>query len=313
MGAGLIVLDGLNFWQVPAVAIAGPAVSFGLVGLVSIAGKEGGAPGMALSRAVFGQRGNLLPGTLIWIARWGWETVNAVTGTYAVLAVLNLLFGIVSSNTLIMVTLVAFVGISFPVSGLGVRALRVCCTWSTYLFGCFSVLVLIHLIVSTAWHDVLSRPAGPTAMVVNGVGTLVGGVISCIPAGPDFAHYLPRTASGPAVVGATVAGAGIACLPLVLMGAVMAVAGAGRHRRPRLVHRRPAARPALGALSADGAGRHADDQRDVAVFGRFHRTDAGIHDPPRVGGRGECRHQPVPGRVADDDGGGLHGFLRLLS
>lgn len=42
MGAGLIVLGGLNFWQVLAVAIAGPVISFGLVGLVSIAGKEGG-------------------------------------------------------------------------------------------------------------------------------------------------------------------------------------------------------------------------------------------------------------------------------
>ncbi|MEU9621383.1 cytosine permease [Streptomyces sp. NPDC048155] len=227
MGAGLIALDGLNFWQVLAVAIVGPVVSFGLVGAVSIAGSRGGAPGMALSRAVFGQRGNLLPGALIWIARWGWETVNAVTGTYAVLAVLELLFGFASSTTLIMATLLAFVGSSFLVSGLGVRALRVCCTWSTYLFGGFSVLVLIHLIGGTPWHTVLSRPAGPTALMISGVGTLVGGGISWVPAGPDFARYLPRTASGPAMVGATVGGAGVVCVPLVLMGAVMAVATPG--------------------------------------------------------------------------------------
>lgn len=126
MGAGLAVFNGLNFWQVLAVAIAAPVVSFGLAGLVSIAGKQGGA----LSRAVFGQRGNLLPGALIWIARWGWETVNAVTGAYALLAVLDLLFSIESSSTLIMATLLAFVGSNFLVSGPGVRALRVCCTWS---------------------------------------------------------------------------------------------------------------------------------------------------------------------------------------
>ena len=90
VGAGLTVFAGLNFWQVLFVAVAAPVVSFGLVGLVSIAGKRGGAPGMALSRAVFGQRGNLFPGALLWVVRWGWETVNAVTGSYALLAVLDL-------------------------------------------------------------------------------------------------------------------------------------------------------------------------------------------------------------------------------
>ncbi|MFJ9682989.1 purine-cytosine permease family protein [Streptomyces sp. NPDC101194] len=227
MGAGLIVFNGLNFWQVLTVAIVAPVISFGLVGLVSVAGREGGAPGMALSRAVFGQRGNLLPGALIWIARWGWETVNAVTGTYALLAVLNLLFSITGGSTLIIVTLVSFVGSSFLVSGLGMRAVRACCIWSMYLFACFSVLVLIHLIGRTDWHDVLDRPTGSTAMVITGVGTLVGGGISWVPAGPDFARYLPRTASGAAVVGATVSGAGVVCLPLALMGAVMAIATPG--------------------------------------------------------------------------------------
>ncbi|MFF2330469.1 MULTISPECIES: purine-cytosine permease family protein [unclassified Streptomyces] len=226
-GAGLIVLYRLNLWQVLVVAIAAPAVSFGLVGLVSIAGKQGGAPGMALSRAVFGQRGNLLPGALIWIARWGWETVNAVTGAYALLAVAHLLFSVESSETLIVATLVAFVGTSYLVSGLGVRALRVCCTWSACLFGGFSILVLIDLIGGTDWRSVLDRPAGPTAMMIAGIGTLAAGGMSWVPAGPDFARYLPRATSGRAVVGATMGGAGIVFLPLVLMGAVMAVGAPG--------------------------------------------------------------------------------------
>ncbi|WP_327370101.1 purine-cytosine permease family protein [Streptomyces sp. NBC_01217] len=227
MGAGLVVFNGLNFWQVLAVATAAPIISFGLVGLVSISGKQGGAPGMALSRAVFGQRGNLLPGSLIWIARWGWETVNAVTGSYALLAVLHLLLGTSGGNTLIMATLLVFVGSSFLVSGLGVRALRLCCTWSAYLFGGFSVLVSVDLIVRTEWRDVLDKPAGPTAMMIAGVGTLAAGGISWVPTGPDFARYLPRAASGRAMVLATVGGAGIVFLPLVLMGAVMAVATPG--------------------------------------------------------------------------------------
>lgn len=44
IGAGLVVFDGLSFWQVLVVAVAAPAVSFGMVGLISVAGRSGGAP-----------------------------------------------------------------------------------------------------------------------------------------------------------------------------------------------------------------------------------------------------------------------------
>ncbi|MER6096892.1 cytosine permease [Streptomyces sp. NPDC001728] len=223
MGAGLIVFNGLNFWQVLAVAVAAPVLSYGIVGLISIAGKRGGAPGMALSRAVFGQRGNLFPGALIWVARWGWETINAVTGAYAVLTVLDLLFGVKPNTLLIVVTLLLFVTCTFLVSGLGINALRVCSKWSTYVFGAFSVLVLVYLVANTDWSAVFGRPAGSTAMMVAGIGTIAAGGISWVPSGPDFTRYLPRTASSRAMVGTTVGGAGIVVLPMVLMGAVMAV------------------------------------------------------------------------------------------
>ncbi|MDT9690894.1 cytosine permease [Streptomyces sp. P9(2023)] len=224
MGAGLIVFNGLNFWQVLIVATAAPILSYGIVGLISIAGKRGGSPGMALSRAVFGQRGNLFPGSLIWVARWGWETINAVTGAYAVLTVLDLLFGIKSNTALIVITLMLFVACTFLVSGLGINALRVCSKWSTYLFGAFSVLVLVYLVANTDWSAVFDKPAGSTAMLIAGIGTIAAGGISWVPSGPDFTRYLPRTASSKAMVGTTIGGAGIVVLPMVLMGAVMAVA-----------------------------------------------------------------------------------------
>ncbi|WP_455355606.1 cytosine permease [Streptomyces sp. SYSU K217416] len=223
MGAGLVVFNGLNIWQVLVVALAAPVVSYGLVGLISIAGKRGGSPGMALSRAVFGQRGNLFPGSLIWVARWGWETINAVTGAYALLTVLDLLFGIKSNTVLIVVTLLLFVGCTFLVSGLGINALRVCSKWSTYLFGGFSVLVLGYLVANTDWSAVFDKPAGSTAMMIAGIGTIAAGGISWVPSGPDFTRYLPRTASSKGMIGATVGGAGVVVLPMVLMGAVMAV------------------------------------------------------------------------------------------
>ncbi|WP_073784857.1 MULTISPECIES: cytosine permease [unclassified Streptomyces] len=128
IGAGLVVFGGPNLGQALTVALATPAIGFGPVGPISLAGRSGGAPGMALSRAAFGPRGNPLPGAPIRIARRAWEKVNAVTGTYTVL---RLLFGIASDDEPVLVTLVCFARSSFPVSGVGVRTLRVCCTWAT--------------------------------------------------------------------------------------------------------------------------------------------------------------------------------------
>lgn len=222
MGATLAVTFGLNFWQALVVSVAAPIVAFGLVGLIGIAGKRGGAPGMALSRAVFGQRGNLLPGALIWVARWGWETINAVTGAYALLTVLDVLFGIRRGTALIVVTLLLFVTATFAISGLGIDAVQRCTRWATWLFGVFSVLVLGRLLVDTDWNRVFGQGPGPVSAMVTGVGLVAAGGMSWAPAAPDFTRYLPGTASSAAIVRNTVGGAGIVVLPMVLMGAVMA-------------------------------------------------------------------------------------------
>ncbi|NEB81647.1 cytosine permease [Streptomyces sp. SID14478] len=227
MGASLVVTYRLNFWQAVVVAIAAPMVSYGLVGLIGIAGKRGGAPGMALSRAVFGQRGNLLPGSLIWVARWGWETINAVTGAYAVLTVLDILFGIKQNDFLVIVTLLCFVVATFAISGLGINAVQKCNKYATYLFGLFTALVLVYLIVETDWSKVFDQPAGKMSLMVAGIGLIAAGGVSWIPTSPDFTRYLPRTASSKAIVRNSIGGAGIVVLPMVLMGAVMAVSTPG--------------------------------------------------------------------------------------
>ncbi|MFH8365341.1 purine-cytosine permease family protein [Streptomyces sp. NPDC018031] len=222
MGAGLVVFNGLSLWQVLVVGLCAAAVSYGMVGLVSLAGKWGGAPGLMLSRATFGIRGNYFPGMILWVARFGWETINAVTGAYAMLTVLKLLFGVESSTPLIVVTLFAFVACTFLVSGMGRKVLAVCNKWSTYLFGAFTVLVLGYLIAKVDWDQVFSRPSGSTSMLIAGIGTIAAGGLSWVPSGPDFTRYLPRRTSGRAIVGTTVSGAAIVVVPMVLMGAVMA-------------------------------------------------------------------------------------------
>ncbi|MEU3709463.1 purine-cytosine permease family protein [Streptomyces catenulae] len=235
MGAALVVNNGLNFWQVLLVAAIAAAVAFGMVGVLSVSGKWGGAPGAMLSRAAFGVRGNYFPGAILWVARFGWETINAVTGAYAVLTVLRLLFGVRANNLLIVITLLAFVACTYLVSGMGRKALNVCNRYSTYLFGAFTVMVLVYLIATMDWQAIFAKKAGTTAMVIAGIGTIAAGGISWVPTGPDFARYLPHSASGRKIVGATVSGAALVLVPMVLMGGVMAVSNpklAGQNTDP---------------------------------------------------------------------------------
>ncbi|HAT44420.1 MAG TPA: allantoin permease, partial [Ktedonobacter sp.] len=65
---------GLNLWQSVFVALVASAISFALVGVLSVAGVRGGAPMLTLSRAPFGSRGNFGPTLISWISFVGWET-----------------------------------------------------------------------------------------------------------------------------------------------------------------------------------------------------------------------------------------------
>lgn len=74
---------GISFWQATLAAVLGTVLSFLLVGLSSIAGKKSSAPTMVLSRAVFGIKGNIVPGLLSYLVFVGWETVLVSLATLA--------------------------------------------------------------------------------------------------------------------------------------------------------------------------------------------------------------------------------------
>ncbi|MFF5723688.1 cytosine permease [[Kitasatospora] papulosa] len=63
VGAGLAVFNGLNLWQVLAVAVTASVLSFGLVGLVSVAGKQPPGPAAMMVAGV----GTLVAGGLGWV------------------------------------------------------------------------------------------------------------------------------------------------------------------------------------------------------------------------------------------------------
>jgi purine-cytosine permease-like protein len=74
-GLALVTFYGLNLGQALAAGVLGTVISFLLVGLISLAGKRGGAPTLTLSRAPFGVVGNALPTLVSYLALVGWETI----------------------------------------------------------------------------------------------------------------------------------------------------------------------------------------------------------------------------------------------
>ncbi|MFJ6572100.1 purine-cytosine permease family protein [Streptomyces sp. NPDC091292] len=223
LGAALVSFRGLNFWQAAVVAVLGSFGSFALVGALSIAGKRGGAPALTLSRAVFGVRGNAGPTLVTWLSRLGWETINTTTAAFALLALLDVAFGIRRNTVLTVVCLLVFIGCTLLISGLGHATIMWINKWATYLFGLLNLVVIVFLAATVDWGKVVHAPVGPISSMVVGVGMIAAGTgIGWANAGADYARYLPRRIPGGRLVAASAFGAGIPLVVLISLGSLLA-------------------------------------------------------------------------------------------
>jgi len=227
LGAALVALVGLNVWQALLVALIGAGGSFAVVGWLSTSGKLGGAPGLTLSRAVFGVRGNWAPTLVAWLGFVGWETVMCTTAAFALMLVL-VTVGItpgVFGTVLVVLLVVALAG---AIGWFGHATIIWIQKWLTVVFGAATLVVVVFLAATVDWTNALSLPAAPLAAVVGGIGFIAAGTgIGWLAAGPDYARYLAPSVPGRRVVLVTVVGAGIPLLLLIGLGALMATTDAG--------------------------------------------------------------------------------------
>lgn len=222
LGATLVAFRGLNIWQAVIVAVVGSVGSFALVGALSLAGKKGGAPALTLSRAVFGQRGNHGPTLISWLSRVGWETITTTTAAYALLALLNTLFGFGQGTVLTLICLLVFIACTLLISGLGHATIMWINKWATVAFGILNLVVMGFLVATVDWSKVLDAPAGPLSGVIGGIGFIAAGTgIGWANAGADYARYLPRSIPGGRLVQASAFGAGIPLVLLISLGSLL--------------------------------------------------------------------------------------------
>lgn len=211
---GIVVGFHLSFLQAALVTVLG-ALSFVLVGLMSLAGKDTGAITFVLSRAPFGFRGNIIPAVAALIGHVGWLSINVCTGALTVLSLL-LTLGLVSSPGLLAISLGLFIALVLISVLLSHSALIKLQTIFTYLFGILTLIVLAFLLPQTNWHALFSMPEGgwldsflpALAFVMAGTGigwTSYASDYSC--------HQNPQNSSVSVAFAVTLGGA----LPLTVM------------------------------------------------------------------------------------------------
>lgn len=156
---GAIVLGfKLSFLQAVLVTVLG-SFSYGIVGLMSLAGKDTGAVTFVLSRASFGFKGNLIPAAAALIGHAGWLSINVCTGTLTLMA-LFLTLGFSSTPLVMGLSLAIFVALVLVSVLFSHEMLVKMQTWCTYLFGFLTLVILFVIIPKTNWDMLFAMPSG---------------------------------------------------------------------------------------------------------------------------------------------------------
>ena len=212
---------GISFWQATFAAIIGTVLSFLLVGFSSLAGKKSNAPTMVLSRAVFGVKGNIVPGLMSYLVFVGWETVLVSLATLAT-GTIFMRIGDIDRNLAMVIGFA--VAVTLTMYG-GVLGHQVIMRLQKYLTLLTSFATLIYIVLTfdeVSWDKVSAVPAGNAQAFI---GALIFGItgigLGWVNTAADYSRYLPRTTSSKSVVGWTVLGASIVPIILVTYGAAL--------------------------------------------------------------------------------------------
>ena len=212
---------GISFWQATFAAIVGTVLSFLLVGFSSLAGKKSNAPTMVLSRAIFGVKGNIVPGLLSYLIFVGWETVLVSLATLATGTVF-MRVGHLEHNTAMILGFV--IAVALTVSA-GVLGLQVIMRLQRYLTVITLVMTAVYIALTFSKVDWQSVQRIEHGSIQGLVGAIIFGAtgigLGWVNSAADYSRYLPRNTSSRAVVGWTVFGASIVPIVLVIYGAAL--------------------------------------------------------------------------------------------
>ena len=213
---------GISFRQATWAAIIGTVLSFLVVGISSLAGKRSNAPTMILSRAAFGVKGNIVPGTLSYLVFVGWETVLVSLATLATGTVFSRV-GHIDHNIALIIGFIVAVSLTVFGGVLGFATIMKIQKWLTLITVLMTVIYIGLTVDQVNWSAVTEIKDGSNQAFI---GALIFGItgigLGWVNAAADYSRYLPSTVSSKAVVGWTVLGASIVPIILVIYGAALA-------------------------------------------------------------------------------------------
>lgn len=218
---GYLLGFGLSFGQAVVISLLSVVGSFGLVGLISLAGQRGSAPTMVLSRATFGLRGNLLPSFVGYLLVVGWEIVLTALAVMSTASVAERL-GIHAGTGFKIGVLVVM---EIIVVALGVLGFDAIMASQKYITS--AVLVVTALYMALTFHhinfDALgSHPAGGvTAMIGAGVMVFCGFGVGWTSCAADYSRYLPRSTGKKSLVSWTTLGGSVPVFAFIAYGLLL--------------------------------------------------------------------------------------------
>ena len=213
---------GISFVQATFAAIIGTVLSFGLVGISSLAGKKSNAPTLTLSRAAFGVRGNVVPGLLSYLIFVGWETVLVSLATLATGTVFNRL-GHVDYNLSLLLGFGVAVSLTVLGGVMGLQVIMKLQKWLTLVTIAMTLGYVLLTIKYVNWTAIDLIPSGNLQAFIGATIFGITGIgLGWVNSAADYSRYLPRNSSSKAVIGWTVFGASIVPILLVSYGSLLA-------------------------------------------------------------------------------------------
>ncbi len=220
---GIIVSYHLSFFQSVLTAAIG-SLSFAIVGMLSIAGRDGSAPMLTLSRAIFGAHGNLFPTIVSWVNLLGWESVAVITGTLSLEALLQAALGIRSGVFIGLVSLIIFGGLVVVFGLLGQATLVVIQKIAAWLFGLLILWVIVLLLNGGGWNKLFIAPSGSwISGFLPAVSIIIAGTgISWGNAAADYSRYQSSKVRKRTIFAIVTLGSSIPTFILMMVGVFLA-------------------------------------------------------------------------------------------
>jgi purine-cytosine permease-like protein len=213
--AAFVLGFGLSFWQALVASLVGTVLSFLLVGFVSVAGKRGSAPTMALSRAAFGVVGNALPTVVSYLILVGWETVLVALSTITTATIFGLM-GWHSGDLTMVVAFLLTAGLIVVAGVVGFDLIMRLQRWITVATIVLTLAFIVLTLDELDWDAVTEMPSGTTSAVVGALALMATAFgLSWTNSAADYSRYLPRDTSTAGVVGWTTFGGVIG--PVILL------------------------------------------------------------------------------------------------